>query len=68
VFAEVEDGGFGNTVPDLGGPDDFAGYTAGNIALLTAHYRTLIIANLADRWSHLAELVARSRKPDARHQ
>ncbi len=34
AFAEVGDGGFGNTVPDPGGPDDFAGFPAGNIALI----------------------------------
>ena len=33
-FAEVGDGGFGNIVPDPDGPDDFAGFTEGNIALI----------------------------------
>jgi Zn-dependent M28 family amino/carboxypeptidase len=33
-FAEVGAGGFGNTVPDPTGPDDFASFTPGNIALI----------------------------------
>jgi Zn-dependent M28 family amino/carboxypeptidase len=34
AFAEVGAGGFGNIVPDPTGPNDFAGFTAGNIALI----------------------------------
>ena len=34
AFTEVGDGGFGNIVPDPDGPDDFAGFTPGNIALI----------------------------------
>jgi Zn-dependent M28 family amino/carboxypeptidase len=33
-FAEVGAGGFGNIVPDPAGPDDFEGFTVGNIALI----------------------------------
>jgi Zn-dependent M28 family amino/carboxypeptidase len=33
-FAEVGAGGFGNIVPDPDGPDDFEGFTEGNIALI----------------------------------
>ena len=33
-FTEVGAGGFGNIVPDPAGPDDFAGFTPGNIALI----------------------------------
>jgi len=33
-FTEVGSGGFGNIVPDPSGPNDFAGFPAGNIALL----------------------------------
>jgi len=34
AYTEVGAGGFGNIVPDPTGPDDFAGFTAGNIALI----------------------------------
>jgi Zn-dependent M28 family amino/carboxypeptidase len=33
-FAEVGEGGFGNIVPDPDGPDDFAGFPLGDIALI----------------------------------
>ena len=33
-FTEVGAGGFGNIVPDPSGPDDFANFTAGHIALI----------------------------------
>ena len=34
AFTEVGAGGFGNIVPDPSGPDDFASFTPGNIALI----------------------------------
>ncbi len=34
AFTEVGAGGFGNIVSDPGGPDDFAGFTPGRIALI----------------------------------
>ena len=34
AFTEVGPGGYGYIVPDPSGPDDFAGFTAGNIALI----------------------------------
>lgn len=33
-FTEVGPGGYGYIIPDPSGPDDFAGFTAGNIALI----------------------------------
>jgi Zn-dependent M28 family amino/carboxypeptidase len=34
AYTEVGPGGYGYIVPDPSGPDDFAGFTAGNIALI----------------------------------